>query len=283
MNRPQLIVSTDLDGTLLDHHDYSFVAALPALRRCQALGFPVILNTSKTLAEVIALQQALEISAPLIVENGSAISFKALDMDISAIQASGLEVVQEGQRVTVIFGVQRARILAFVEALRRRTEWKFSGFNDWSIAQIAEQTGLTRAEAEQAAQKQYSEPLVWLDDERTYTLFEAAVIEAGFRLLKGGRFIHIQGATDKAQPLLWLKQQSSILFSDSNGNTTPKLLCLGDNHNDVAMLNVADFPVCVRSPVADYPQLTTDKPILKTTGFGPVGWDEAVSTILDAL
>lgn len=46
------LVSTDLDGTLLDHHTYSWHAALPALQKCSELAIPVVLNTSKTLAEV---------------------------------------------------------------------------------------------------------------------------------------------------------------------------------------------------------------------------------------
>jgi len=47
------------------------------------------------------------------------------------------------------------------------------------------------------------------------------------------------------------------------------------------MLNIADIPVCVRSPVADYPLLSTDKDIIYTKGFGPVGWSEAVLAILE--
>ena len=52
MNR--LIVFTDLDGTLLDHDDYSFEAARPALAKLETLNIPVILTTSKTATEVSA-------------------------------------------------------------------------------------------------------------------------------------------------------------------------------------------------------------------------------------
>jgi len=58
------------------------------------------------------------------------------------------------------------------------------------------------------------------------------------------------------------------------------LICLGDNHNDVDMLNIADFPVCVRSPIADYPNLSTQKEIIRTTLYGPEGWANAIHSIL---
>ena len=47
-----MLVFTDLDGTLLDHHDYSYDAALPTLRRLKKANIPLIFNTSKTAAEV---------------------------------------------------------------------------------------------------------------------------------------------------------------------------------------------------------------------------------------
>ncbi|MFB3153818.1 MAG: HAD hydrolase family protein, partial [Candidatus Acidiferrales bacterium] len=44
----QLIVFTDLDGTLLDHNNYRWEAARPALKQLRARRMPVILCTSKT-------------------------------------------------------------------------------------------------------------------------------------------------------------------------------------------------------------------------------------------
>lgn len=44
----QFLVFTDLDGSLLDHHNYSYVNALPQLASLEQLGIPVIPATSKT-------------------------------------------------------------------------------------------------------------------------------------------------------------------------------------------------------------------------------------------
>jgi mannosyl-3-phosphoglycerate phosphatase len=47
----KLMVVSDLDGTLLDHSDYSFDLVLPVLDRMDEAGIPLVVNTSKTRAE----------------------------------------------------------------------------------------------------------------------------------------------------------------------------------------------------------------------------------------
>ena len=271
------LVSTDLDGTLLDHYTYSFEAAKPGLLRCSEFKVPVLINTSKTYSEVACLQKSIGIDAPLIVENGSAL----IAPERLCLQAKGGEKLisdtrSEGFR-QIVFGVQREEIIRFIQGIRRQYTWKFEGFNDWTIGQIAEHTGLNLASAEQAAQKEFSEPFVWNDSELNLAQFIKQAEFAGLTVLKGGRYYHLQGETDKAKPLRWLQKFGGQAFAGMwNGNHVPKLVCLGDSNNDVAMLNVADYPICVRSPVADFPILSTKAKVQYTQGYGPVGWTEAI-------
>ena len=75
MNKPALplIVVTDLDGTLLDHHSYSFRPAMPALACLRSLGIPCILNSSKTFDEMLELREKLNNTSPFVCENGGAV------------------------------------------------------------------------------------------------------------------------------------------------------------------------------------------------------------------
>jgi predicted mannosyl-3-phosphoglycerate phosphatase (HAD superfamily) len=69
----QLVVFTDLDGTLLDHQTYSFQAARPMINKLLRLGIPIVINTSKTRAETEILSRRLKLNHPFIVENGGAV------------------------------------------------------------------------------------------------------------------------------------------------------------------------------------------------------------------
>ena len=70
---PNLIVFTDLDGSLLDSTTYSFKAATPALNALREQGIPLVLVSSKTRAEMEPLRQRLGHCDPFIVENGGAV------------------------------------------------------------------------------------------------------------------------------------------------------------------------------------------------------------------
>ena len=70
-----IVVFTDLDGSLLDHDTYAFDEALPALEALAKVEIPVSVVSSKTRAEVIPLVSQLKLTGPIIAENGAVIAF----------------------------------------------------------------------------------------------------------------------------------------------------------------------------------------------------------------
>lgn len=263
-----LLIFTDLDGTLLDHYSYSFEPALPVIELLNSEGIPWILNTSKTLAELSELRIALNNSHPMIVENGGGIAFPA-GQPMAALASDGAK----GGFHLLTLGVQRANILAKLEPLR--AEFSFRGFSDMSAEELSELTGLTVAQAQQAMDRQFSEPLIWQDSKAKLAQFAARLGEQTLSLLRGGRFIHVIGDSDKGKAMAWL----STHWPQSNHLLTT--VALGDGENDVAMLLQADFPIIVRSPVHEPPLLKHHRPILLTHLAGPTGWAEALIGVLN--
>lgn len=271
------LVSTDLDGTLLDHHTYDWHAAKPAIEALQENNIPIIFNTSKTLEEARQLQLKTGIEAPVIIENGSAVAIKADLLEVIAPELNIDSLRRIDGHYLVSFGCDRQDILSFISDQKRKLGDILEGYNDWSVEDIARLTGLSREEASISARKYYSEPFIWRGDEQSYASFKCAAQDGSFKILQGGRFFHLQGPTDKGKPLIWLREKYQAL---NNNKLPPTLICLGDNKNDIDMLNVADIAVCVKSPVAPYPQINKTETTVFTKKYGPEGWNEAISEIL---
>ncbi len=268
------IIFTDLDGTLLDHHDYSFGAAVPALQAVQQQGIPLILTTSKTLAEVRQINQALKNPQPAIVENGCALCFP-LDNDYpfeldSRDRIDGYAVI----RIPPPYG----EIRAFIAQQRTTHQWQLQGFDDMNPKSVVESTGLSERQAENAKRRLCSEPFLWLDSEDALSRFVAAAEDAGLQVTRGGRFWHLMGLSSKAQAM----QTMLALFAGEN-EPAPTTIALGDSENDRGMLQSADIAVVIRRHDGTHLDCHGLKQTLYTQQQGPAGWNAAILQILTEL
>ncbi len=255
-----LIVLTDLDASLLDHFDYSFTAAGPALMRLRETGVPLVLNSSKTMAELLAIREQLQLNEPFIVENGAGL------------------FVPEGKNLREYsLGMNRAELLPIIHELRKRHDFKFTGFADMSPAQLVEHTGLGLAEARLAQQRQFSEAILWQDSDAQLEHFDSMLQANHLALIRGGRFWHISAKADKGSFIPDLRHYYRERLA---GEVT--LIALGDSDNDLPMLAQADYPVLIKSPVKPFPAF--EHPALrKTEACGPEGWNQAVLELLQDL
>lgn len=266
------LVITDLDGTLLDHHSYSWQAAASVINKLKEKNVPIVINTSKTVEEVIALQKDLNITMPFIVENGSALYFPK-----SFVADHHLTIpntVETKNYYYILFGENRKAIIDVVYTLKQEFNFKFSGYYEWSVEDVIERTGLSQEAATASVNRQYSEPLIWEDTDAALEKFKSLLKEKYLTTLKGGRFLHVLGETDKAKPIVFLENLLA-----ANKSEKLNVICLGDSYNDAEMLAVADFPVWVKSPTNTFPQHKGENTAFYTTKFGPEGWREAIEHI----
>lgn len=265
------IIFTDLDGTLLDHDSYSWKDAQPALERLKLLEIPLIINSSKTCAEIIQLRDELDNRHPFIVENGSAVYIPA-----GYFGKSNRESGQKFERY--FFTEKRDKILELLQQLRKVPGFQFRGFSDMSADELAATTGLTRDESIQAKQRDCSEPIEWQASAEQLLRFKQRIEEQGLRLLRGGRFHHVMGATDKVAGIHWLIQQYQACRPENRFIT----VALGDSPNDQGMLEAVDIPVVI-DPAKGKPLQLKDNPNAIYPGIkGARGWQKAISSILNA-
>ncbi len=249
----QLLVVTDLDGTLLDHHSYSFAPARDALELIRQRRVPLVLCSSKTRPEMVALQDALDIEAPFICENGAAI-------------------YTPGETQPDALVPPRSAVLAVLRRLRAEHEFAFTGFADMSVAEIAESTGLSLEAAALAATRDFSEPLRWEDTGARLEQFHACLAEEDLVAQQGGRFLTVAGPTDKGIALTRLRQRYVA---------TATVIALGDSPNDQSMLAVADIAVIIKSARSDSLDPQEPARVIRSSHPGPLGWQEAMLPLLE--
>jgi len=254
----QLIIFTDLDGTVLNHHNYAYEAVLPLLAVLKAKSIPVILNSSKTLAELEVWQRRLRLDTPMIAENGGVIRFKD----------------QSGEIQTQLIGMPYDQIRSTVKHLRKVNGWKFEGFGDWTVAEVMNHTHLSTSDSVVAKERKVTEPILWNDTEANFKQFVIALSVMGLSLKKGGRFYHVMAQHDKADAMRYIKNNLDIL-----GLKSPvKTIALGDGGNDQSMLDFAD--VAVVMPAASGKSLVVAGAVYAQSE-APNGWVESIQTILN--
>lgn len=240
----------------MEHETYSIEPAREALEELIARRIPLILNSSKTAAEMATIQEQLDLRCPFICENGAAL--------------------HRGADEIIEFGTRRETWLDEIHEMRAQHSYSFLGFSDWSPEDISAITGLTTAQADQAKTRLYSEPILWRDSETALQRFLSQLKEMDLQLLQGGRFQSIQGRYDKSDAMrsVVVNQLEKILEQ-------PLItIALGDSPNDAAMLNAADVAVIIKSAKSSLIHCSEPQKLIHTKIPGPAGWNEAILEIL---
>jgi mannosyl-3-phosphoglycerate phosphatase len=264
----RLIVFTDLDGSLLNHGDYSWEAARPALERIRDLGIPLVICTSKTRPEVEVIRVEIGCSGPFIVENGGGIFFPP---EYEDLPTGGALVM--GQMKCIPLGLSYARIRSFIE--EARGTFSVRGFGDMDIEEIARRTGLPPEKAALAKERDFTEPFV-LDREEDLPGLERAAHLKGLMITRGGRFYHCMGfGNDKGGAVTLVKD----IFS-RHWQTSVTSVGFGDSPNDFPLLRAVDIPVLIPHEDGSFEDLAL-KGLVRAPHPGSRGWNEAALSLIN--
>jgi mannosyl-3-phosphoglycerate phosphatase len=265
----QIVVFTDLDGTLIDHDTYDFKEAKLALDQLRSRAIPVIICSSKTRAEIEIYRQRMGLSGPFIVENGGAIFIPHEDLSV------GVTFVQKGPYRVVELGVPYADLCVTWKDVKKKQNFRMKGFSEMTAEEIVDITGLPLEEASLAAKREYSEPFVFSDTRAQFGLLTSLLQKRGLAITRGGRFYHLIGPNDKGRAVQILKGVYANTYPDKRIWTVG----LGDSANDVSMLRHVDMPIVIRKKTGEWERVQEIDPIYSDKA-GPRGWSEAIQTIL---
>jgi len=236
-----LLIYSDLDGTLLDIHTYDWQPAAGWLETLQDHQIPIVLCSSKTAAEMQAIQRDLGLDGlPFIAENGAVIQLDVRWND-------------HPDAPRLISGVPHADIVQVINQLRTDAGYKFTTFDEVHEASVT---------------------LIWRDSDEEMAAFETALEALGLKFVQGARFWHILDARGgKDQAISWLNEQ----YLQRDG-MLPTTLGLGDGPNDAPLLDSVDLAVVIKGINRQGIQLKNDDPqrVYHTQQPGPAGWREGL-------
>lgn len=265
-----LIIFTDLDGTLLDSN-YSFKKALPALRLIKKKNIPLILCSSKTSTEIEHYRKKLKNTYPFISENGGGI-FVPKDYFKFRVQSLEFGVKKENKYYFIRLGASYSDLRKALHELRSEG-FDVKGFGDMSIGEVAELTGLKISDAKMAKKRSFGEPFIFKGNKISVKKLQQRIKSKGYSLTQG-RFFHIMGNNDKGRAVEILKK----LYAKQNRRIITA--ALGDSPNDIEMLQKVDYPIVVQKEDGSYDSRIKVKGLIKADDIGPKGWNRAVNNLL---
>lgn len=257
------LIFTDLDGTFLNHHNYSFEESFEALERVREYEIPLIFTTSKTKAEVERLQQKVGICEPFIVENGAALfipeGYQGFDLSFLS---------NYDDKKVKVFGQSYRKILEFYRLYRE--EFSMVGFSDMSNVEVANLTGLDQKSVLLSKQRDFTEPFILKDETRLEELEQLAHCYE-LKITQGGRFYHLMGELqDKGIAVIETIELFEKFYKDKINS-----IALGDSQNDTAMLERVDVPILIQKHDGSYLETALEN-IQRSTYAGSRGWNEMV-------
>lgn len=267
--KSNLIIFSDLDGTLLDHYTYSFSAAEDALQQIKEAGIPLILCSSKTRAEMELWRKRLENSDPFIVENGAAF------FTTQPIEQQGIKCTKKDGYRVIELGTPHRELMKRYAKLKNRFGYKIRGFTEMDAGEVAKLTGLSPEEAALAKKREYTEPFLF-DEGHKYQAesLKHEMAALGLNLTQGGRLFHMMGGNDKGKAV---KIAGEIYKTNQ---PAVKTIGLGDSYNDLPLLKAVDVPFLVKKPGGQYDRRISLPGLNRTSKTGPAGWNEAIKAVL---
>jgi mannosyl-3-phosphoglycerate phosphatase len=219
-----------------------------------------VLVSSKTLAEIELYRREMALPDPVVGENGAVIDVPA-------------GYFPAGDPATIAT-IDRVVLQEHFDAIR--DGYDCISFAELGVQGIAEATGLPIGEAELANQRRASEPVLWNDTEEHLAEFTEAAAARGLSCVRGGRFVHLMGAFDKADAVTQLCAAYRRKWPDAMLES----IALGDGPNDLDMLRAADVAVVIRGRHAHPMPLENHAHVLRPTAPGPEGWAEAIHELI---
>ena len=256
----KVLIFTDLDGSLLNRDTFKFDEIKDYLKQLISKGIFIIPNTSKTEKEILEFNHELGSNLPFISENGAAIN--------------GLDILNKELPKELILSREKDNLLNIFKniapsSLQKKCKW-ISEMNKSNQSLIF---GLKEENLKMALDRKYTIPLIFEGNKKEKKDLSNIIKKEGLYLQEGGRVTNLTDRVNKAKAL-----QVFVRFFKKN-NKNIKIIAVGDNHNDLDMLKVSDFPCLVFNDKFTLDEIPINNLIISNKP-SPEGWADVIKMAL---
>jgi mannosyl-3-phosphoglycerate phosphatase len=263
----RIVVFSDPD-TLREGGAHGWAMTRGAVRTLEDQGVAIVLWGNETRSEMELIQSDLDLRDPFISENGGGLFVPHgyfPDRPGAGRASHNYDVVD--------FGRPYYLIAEALHAVADKIGVDVIGFSDMSIQDVAQDSGLSLAQARLAKLREYDEPFRTLDAEpATYSRICGALRRLDLRCFTHEAFHHATGVVDKTRSVRML---ASLYREAYHGQVLTAGLARASS--ETCLLQAVDIPMVVQSDAADPARLTRKVPTARLIGVnGPRGWCDAI-------
>ena len=261
------LIFTDLDGTLLNHDNYSFGNNKKLISTIINNKNEIIFNTSKTFSECKKLLKELKLSnMPFSTENGAVLYFPKIRFN----------KIKNSSSFEKYWKVRIAKLSSKVwhQFLKQKQKkYNFLIAQDLSPKILKKYTNLNNTNM--MLDREASQIILWEDNLTKFKLFKNDLkSEKEGVLIKGSRFIQISSICNKRIAKKLISHAYDIQFRDKYSINT---IALGDSKNDIDMLNSCKYSCLIKNSTGTHVKLRPNKKnVFKSSKLAPDGWGEVL-------
>ena len=256
-----IIIFTDLDGSLLNTQNFKFKKAKSLIKKIIKDSNFIIPNSSKTELEIKNFIKKLKIKLPFISENGSEIH------NLNTIERKlpkKITIARDKNTILKIFLKNISKeILIKCDFLYKMNNKKKSNI-----------LGLKGRDLIASSKRRFTYAFIFKGDSKLKKLLFKKAYKAGLSIQQGGRVMNLGDNVTKGMAI-----KKTLNFIKSVNKNKITTIAVGDSQNDLSMLKVVKYP-CI---VSNRSIKINNKNKIYTNKKAPEGWIEVVKKAMDKI
>ncbi len=262
--KKQIIIFTDLDGSLLDKDTFRFDEIENYFKELLLKEIKIIPNSSKTEAELLDFNKLYNLNISFIAENGSSIH------GLNLIHSNLPEKVSLSRSTDQIYQI-------FNENIPSHLRDKISFILKLNSKKQQEIFGLPLDKIGLALKRKHSLPILFNGNEIGKNEFIKIMNNAGLTVQTGGRIMSICDNVNKSKAMT-----KTLELIKNEVDDEIITIGVGDNQNDIDMLRQSNYACLVKNDNFDSSLINIDN-LIKSTEPSPLGWADVIKTAIQKI